>query len=429
MEITLVVPSRNNLKYLQWSYASVRKNQGSHTVYFCTADDASTDGTWEWMQAMAEHDPYFRCIRNDGPERLGHTILYDRIVNELVTTDLAMIWHADMYLCPGALDAIEKIMYSPPIKDGYYDITESWKRNRKTIISLTRIEPPLHPPGPEKVIRDFGTEPENFDENAFLAWVHRFQSEVKIHGHRVNKALSSNFTTDGVFAPWAFWVKEFKEIGGHDLLFAPQSKEDSDIWNRFLLNGIKFLQTWEGFVYHMTCRGSRFNPTLTTPGKNSREWEEQNIRSTRNFIRKWGHFVKHDPHLHPIVPHKYDIAFVVSGGGNVQILYLLEPWCSVLYTDSHTNIVEQYINTEQSNTKYNLHDRVVCGDLPDNVHDVVVYIDLNTLTDSDIVYIQMLAELLDDSGAKNSNMEIGNLKISIRDLIPLEYGLIHIPNK
>jgi succinate dehydrogenase/fumarate reductase flavoprotein subunit len=42
------------------------------------------------------------------------------------------------------------------------------------------------------------------------------------------------------------------------LLFAPQSKEDTDIFNRFHLNGIKFVQTWEGFVYHMTCRGSRF---------------------------------------------------------------------------------------------------------------------------------------------------------------------------
>ena len=37
-----------------------------------------------------------------------------------------------------------------------------------------------------------------------------------------------------------------------------QSKEDSDIFNRFVLNGYELIQTWKGFVYHMTCRGSRF---------------------------------------------------------------------------------------------------------------------------------------------------------------------------
>ena len=81
-----------------------------------------------------------------------------------------------------------------------------------------------------------------------------------------------------------------------------QSKEDSDIFNRFVLAGYDLVQTWEGFVYHMTCRGSRFKDgTLRNPagqvfmkGRESSEWLEQNLRSTRNFIRKWGHMVKHD---------------------------------------------------------------------------------------------------------------------------------------
>ena len=37
---------------------------------------------------------------------------------------------------------------------------------------------------------------------------------------------------------------------------------------------------------------------------------KQNLRSTRNFIRKWGHMVKHDEYLKPIIPPKYDIGFV-----------------------------------------------------------------------------------------------------------------------
>ena len=37
-----------------------------------------------------------------------------------------------------------------------------------------------------------------------------------------------------------------------------QSKEDSDIFNRFVLNEYELIQTWKGFVYHMIQRGSRF---------------------------------------------------------------------------------------------------------------------------------------------------------------------------
>ena len=38
-------------------------------------------------------------------------------------------------------------------------------------MSGTRIEPPLHPEGPEKIIRDFGIEPEEFKEQELLELV------------------------------------------------------------------------------------------------------------------------------------------------------------------------------------------------------------------------------------------------------------------
>jgi hypothetical protein len=36
------------------------------------------------------------------------------------------------------------------------------------VVSATRIEPPLHPDGPEKILMDFGIEPEEFDEQKFF---------------------------------------------------------------------------------------------------------------------------------------------------------------------------------------------------------------------------------------------------------------------
>ena len=56
-----------------------------------------------------EVDPNFKAIRNDGPTRLGHTILYDRLINEVATNDIAMIYHADMYLMSWSFRCYRKV--------------------------------------------------------------------------------------------------------------------------------------------------------------------------------------------------------------------------------------------------------------------------------------------------------------------------------
>jgi len=405
MKISLIQPGRNNLKYLKWSYNSIRKNQGDHTVEICVADDFSNDGTWDWCQEMMQKDSNFKAIRNDGPTRLGHTILYDRLVNEVASHDVCMIYHADMYLCPLAIDSIEKYM------------------KEKTIVSLTRIEPPLHPPGPEKILVDFGIEPEEFDEAKLLRFLEDSKSE-------------RNKTTEGIFAPWAFWKKDFQEIGGHDALFAPQSKEDTDIFNRFQLNGIEFIQTWEGCVYHMTCRGSRFadgakrNPDGQVFMKNREtdEWLKQNQKSTREFLRKWGHFCKHDQYLKPIIPPKYDIGFIIDNP-NLQLLEVLEPWCSTVYCrecmiegSTAAGRVVDYI--EEENTSFNLHDKFKYTEDKKEVNNgIIVEIDGKNFTQQDMNYIQQLSEIIQDSGEVGS-FDLGNLYITIISLETFEKELI-----
>ena len=395
MKISFIQPGRNNLKYLKWSYDSIRKNQGNHEVEICVADDFSNDGTWDWCKEMMDKDSNFKAIRNEGPTRLGHTILYDRLVNEVATHDICMIYHADMYLCPGALDTIK------------------WYLKDKAIVSLTRIEPPLHPPGPEKILVDFGIEPEEFDEPKLL----RFMEDSK--GERINK------TTEGIFAPWAFYKKDFQEIGGHDPIFAPQSKEDTDIFNRFQLNGIKFIQTWEGCVYHMTCRGSRFadgakrNPDGQVFMKNREtdEWLKQNQKSTREFIRKWGHFCKHDSLMKPIIPPKYNIGIVITNA-NLQLIEALEPWCDNVYCDFNTI---EYISKED--TSFNLNDKFKPLD-NEKQNEILIQVDGNKFTQEDYSLIHQMSEIIEDSGEENFHGEIGNLVIDIIKMNTYEKELI-----
>jgi glycosyltransferase involved in cell wall biosynthesis len=393
MKISLIQPGRNNLKYLKWSYDSIRKNQGEHEVEICVADDASTDGTWDWCLEMMDKDPLFKAHRNEGPDRLGHTILYDTLINDVATKDIAMIYHADMYLCPNALTSIEK-----HIKPG-------------TIVSLTRIEPPLHPQGPEKVLWNGGVEPEEFKEQDLLDKLKEITDVDKITG--------------GIFAPWAFYRKDFQEIGGHDPLYAPQSKEDSDIFNRFQLNGIKFIQTWEGFVYHMTCRGSRRN--VLDKAKNiyedSPEWLAQNQRSTRNFIRKWGHFVMHDPTLIPIVPPKYSVGIIITNC-NAQLLELLEPWAENVYIGNYNLLSIPYFEKEKNNTTYDLSKRVLPYDNEKN-NEILVEVDPISFNQEDFTNIQRFSQIIQHNGETGS-FELGNLKINIIQMNEYQNSLINL---
>jgi glycosyltransferase involved in cell wall biosynthesis len=375
-DISFIQPSRNNLKYLKWSYESIRKNGGPEPR-ICVADDFSNDGTWAWCEEIMEKDPNFHAIRNNGPTRLGHTILYDRLINEVAPTKVVGIYHADMYLCPGALESV--LEHLKPL----------------TVVSLTRIEPPLHPDGPEKYLADWGIEPEDFNETTFLQWFVSPEAD----GYRPKH----DTPTEGIFAPWFLFKEDFQSIGGHDPLYAPQSKEDSDIFNRFQLNGYKFVQTWKGCVYHMTCRGSRFNPTITTVGKESDEWLAQNQRSTRNFIRKWGHFVKHDRMMKPIVPPKYDIGFEIRNG-NSQILSVLEPWCSHIRIDMSDDEINSYIKNEQPNTNIDLKPRINSG----KKCDIVIEFDANKLTKYSFNLIQEFSNIL-----KESDIEVGEFELDI----------------
>ena len=407
--ISFIQPSRNNLKYLKWSYNSIRKNLGyRHEI--CWADDFSNDGTWEWMNEIVKRDKNVKIHRNEGPTRLGHTILYDTLV-DMATSDIVMIYHADMYACPKLDEEILK--HLEPGK----------------VVSATRIEPPLHPDGPEKILEDFGIEPEEFKEQSLLNFVDEIQSG---NGLLYGPLALGRETSNGIFAPWAIYKEDFTSIGGHDPLYAPQSKEDSDIFNRFVLNGYELIQTWKGFVYHMTCRGSRFadgakrNPDGQVFMKNREtdEWLKQNQRSTRNFIRKWGHFVKHDSMMMPIIPPKYDIGFVVENC-NYELLKELEPWCSNIYGDwvGHKGFhINKYIEEEQPNTDFDLSKKIKTQHMnPRN--DIVVYIDCSKLNQQNFQMLTQLPEILEQQG-EIGEFELDTFTVKVKNLFTYEKELV-----
>ena len=388
--ITFVIPSRNNLEFLQLAYQSIKNLEGNHEILIL--NDASTDGTQEWIKSI--NDPKLITYHNEGPDRIGIVGMFDKGI-EMSTTDIIMAFHADMVAAPNLDKHILK-----HLKKG-------------TVVSATRVEPPLHPDGPEKMLMDFGAETEDFNYGEFCNWVNNSY-----------KPKHNTLVTEGIFAPWCMYKEDFLAVGGHDELFAPQSKEDSDLFNRFIQSGYKVLQTWEGLVYHFTSRGSRFNKHAGgSAGNDSKEWQYTNHKNTRNFVRKWGHFVKHDPLMKPIIPPKYDIAFKVTNN-NIELLKFLEPWCSVYYGDGVWLQYDFYIQTEQPITTINLKDKIKPNDstLYDFDHGVIVEIDGKTFTQQDADFIQVLSEVIEEGG-EIGEFELGNMKIFINDLKTKTYGI------
>jgi len=175
--ISLIIPSYNNLRHLKNVYASIKKHAPEAEVILL--DDGSTDGSWEWMQQVEiEANNKTRILRSE--ERVGHTILYDKGI-ELATNDIVGILHADMIIGPLYIENMLK--HLQPGK----------------VVCATRIEPPLHPEGKEKIIMDFGQDFDTLNIDAFEEFVlHKQEEEL-------------DKVTYGMFAPWILYKKIFKQ--------------------------------------------------------------------------------------------------------------------------------------------------------------------------------------------------------------------------
>ena len=187
--------------------------------------------------------------------------------------------------------------------------------------------------------------------------------------------------------------------------------------------GYKFIQSWDGLVYHFTSRGSRFNKHSGGDiGVNSNEWIQTTTNNGRNFIRKWGNFVKHDEYMKPIVPHKYDIALVAKNC-RIEHLQFLEIFCSDIYTDLDSITVNNYIKAEQPNTKFNLKERIHdIGEIPKN--DIIITIDCKNWNDFIQENILNISDILTVNEIEIGDYEFDSIQIEVKSVNFYENNLI-----
>lgn len=384
MKISLIIPSYNTEKHLINTYNSVRKYYKD--VEMVIINDGSTDNTSEWLDNLEDNN----VIKINSKERKGHTFFYDEGMRQ-ATNEIVGIIHSDMIIGPNYIENTLKHL------------------KRGKVVCATRIEPPIHPSGEEKIVMDFGMEHNDLKFDEFEKFCIEKLNELK------------DITTKGIFAPWVLYKEDHFAIGGHDQKFAPYGYEDSDIFNRWILAGYEMIQSRDAFVYHLTCRGHRWNKGV---GIVNDDYELTMNRCARDFIRKWGDWIQNDKFQFPIINPKYDIGFIIKNC-NQQLLHALEPWCSTMYTDAEWM---KYITLEQPNTKFNLRDRIKPLDNEKN-NEILIQIDGAKFTQQDFNYITQLPKIIQDSGEIGS-FELNNLHIDIIQINTYEKDLIiNIYNK
>lgn len=279
-EVTLVIPSYNNQRHLRNCYKSIRKWYPD--VKLILIDDGSKDGTDLWLVDQSIEDKNLTIQLHN--EKKGHTVRYDEGI-DIAETSVVGILHADMIMGPNYL----------------HNCLKNLERGR--VVCGTRVEPPLHPSGPEKITKDFGTDFDNLKLFNFYQWCYQAESKY------------SSQTTNGMFAPWLLYKEDFEAIGGHDWNFAPYPHEDADIFLRWHLAGYELIQARDAFVYHLTCRGHRWTEQV---GKDDAEYEHFERKARHYYIKKWGSWMKFDSLHHPIAQPVLDKAVIVLKEADIK---------------------------------------------------------------------------------------------------------------
>ena len=366
MRHTVIIPSYNTLPHLKNAISSLYRY--APDVDIIVIDDASTDGTAEYIKSLK----VFKAIVSK--ERRGHTYWYDEGMR-LAETDIVSILHSDMIIGPGYFENMLKHL------------------EKGKVVCATRIEPPIHPAGKEKIVRNFGDEAHNFMWDAFEKFIIQ------------EKADSIGLTTRGIFAPWMLYKEDHLSIGGHDQRFAPFGYEDSDIFNRWILAGYEMIQSRDALVYHMTCRGHKWNKGV---GIENPDYRDIMTRCEREYQRKWGDWIQNDNYQYPIINPKFDRGIIIKNC-NENLLTQLEPWADTLYIDCE---YENYIEKESERTVVDLRDKIKPYD-NEKQNAILVEVDGNNFTQQDYIYIRQLSPILKQNNPSPGEFNLNNLKLNI----------------
>ena len=212
---TILIPSWNNLQYLQLCIQSIRKN----SVYphqIVVHINEGKDGTVEWIRQQEDID-YTFSNKNIG---ICYALNYAATISH---TEYILFMNDDMYVCPGwdavLLQEIQSIGH------------------KNFFLSSTMIEP-YDSKNPCAIYKSYGTTIENFDEELLL---------------REFSSLKKEDWCGATWPPNIVHKDVWNLIGGYSIEFHPGMYSDPDFAMKLWSLGIRlFKGLGESKVYHFS---------------------------------------------------------------------------------------------------------------------------------------------------------------------------------
>lgn len=372
MNISLLVGLKNNLDYSKNFYNTTRALYPE--IEICFVSYGSSDGTHEWLDSL--NDSNVKYYYESESKTFSDTF---NKATEIATKNYVAYLHNDIVLAPNFIENILK------------------HTNGNRAIAYTTIEPPIFSghERPGKIIKDFGSDLLSFN----IKEMHDF---VNLKAIECKDKIES-----GVTFFMCMPRKVLLEIGCMDNLFNPFFCEDDDIIQRLKLYGLEQITSLDAICYHFVSKTSRFSEEYKI------KTQIIEIISNRNYIRKWG--------SRSISP-KYNIAYVVHNC-NIHALSALEPWCDRIYVDNKFD----YIETEQSKTKFDLSKRVLTirQNDPEGENDIVIEFDCAKFTQRSFELLQQIPQIVKESGELGA-FELEDLKIVINRIEEKQNDLIKL---
>ena len=233
---SVVIPSWNNLPYLQLCVKSIRANSSFSHQIIVTINEG-TDGTLEWVQAQPDID-YVYAEQNLG-------ICYGlNIARSLVKARYLMYINDDMYLLPHWDTAIDQAITTMD--------------HDRFLLSCTMIEP-YFTNNPCVLVRDFGGDHQTFDEVGLLT-----------HYESLRKGDWNGSTWPPQVLPVELWDL----VGGLSIEYSPGLGSEIDF----------AMKLWKAGVRHFRGLGS--SKAYHFGSKTTRRLI--NNTSKEIFLRKWG---------------------------------------------------------------------------------------------------------------------------------------------
>ena len=377
MNISLLIGLLNNLEYNKHFYATTRALYPD--IELCFVSYGSIDGTHEWLDSLADDNVKYYYSE----ERKTFSDTFNK-ATELASKEYVAYLHNDIVLAPGFIENLQPHL------------------NLNTVVSYTTIEPPIFAghERPGKIIHDLGTSLDSFDILALYEYV--ADQQIKYQ----------NKTEPGITFFMCLSREKLLSIGGMDNLFNPMFCEDDDLIQRLNLIGMNCITALDVICYHFVSKTSRF----------SLDYQEKTNQiehnSNRNFIRKWG-FRK------SIHNKTYDIGFFIKNC-NLELLELLEPWCSnILIDDEMQVLTTHYIDKEQKNTSFDLTKRILTTPFQTLDNEIIVEMDRLSFTQQEWLYLNQLSDMIHETN-EIGIFQLGGLKISINQMNEYQNDLIKL---